>query len=56
MPDVPHLSKNIKQDLLSNKFITLSLDVVKKCNLHSNAVHSKHIETMAEHQNDLELK
>lgn len=56
MPDVPHLFKNIKQGLFNNKYLTLSPDIVKQNNLPSNIVYCKHIEALAEHQNDLELK
>lgn len=56
MPDVPHLFKNIKQSLLNNKFFTLDPNIVKKYNLPSDTVQSKHIEELARHQDDLELK
>jgi len=56
MPDVPHLFKNTKQSLLNNKFFTLHPDIVKKYNLPSDTVQSKHIEELARHQDDLELK
>jgi len=46
MPDVPHLFKNIKQSLLNNKFFTLDLNIVKKYNLPSDTVQSKHIEKL----------
>lgn len=56
LPDVPNLFKNIKQALFNNKFITLPEEIVKKHNLTSNIVDSKHIEQLANHQNNLELK
>lgn len=56
MPDVPHLFKNIKQAIFNNKCILLSSDIVREYSLPSSIVHRKHIEALAEHQNDLELK
>lgn len=56
MPDVPHLFKNIKQSIFNNKCILLSSDIVREYSLPSSLFHSKHIEALAEHQNDLELK
>lgn len=56
MPDVPHVFKNIKQSLLNNKFFTIEPSVVKKYSLPSDTIQSKHIEDLAVHQDNLELK
>lgn len=56
MPDVPHLFKNIKQALFNNKIITIDQHIVKENNLPSSIVQCKHIEDLAKHQDDLELK
>jgi len=56
MADVPHLLKKIKQSLFNNKFITIPDDVILNNNLTSNIVDYKHIEQLANHQDDLELK
>lgn len=56
MPDVPHLFKNIKQALFNNKIIALSANIVSKNSLPSQTVECKHIENLAKHQDDLELK
>lgn len=56
MPDVPHLFKNIKQCLFNNKCITLPEDIVKNYGLTSNTVYCKHLEDLAMHQDNLELK
>lgn len=56
MPDGPHLFKNIKQSLLNNKFFTIEPIIVKKYSLPSDTVQSKHIDNLAVHQDNLELK
>jgi len=56
MADVSHLLKNIKQSLFNNTFITIPDDIMIKNNLTSNIVDYKHIEQLANHQDDLELK
>ena len=56
MADVPHLLKNLKSSLLSNKFFIIPNDFKDKYNLPSVKVDPKHLNELLNYQEDMELK
>jgi len=53
--DIPHLLKNLKEALVSNRFFILPDEFIKKYNLPSNRVEITHFNELIESQKDLEF-
>lgn len=56
LADVPHLFKNIKSMLVTNRTIDLTADMQNKHNLPSNVVDVQHIEELIKYQKPLNFK